>query len=439
VLDVISEERLKDFFYVHDVEKGEGIIGEGSYSVVQEATWHSIPCAVKKFTIDHRNEEEIKHFEREARTWAAFLRHPNVVQIYGLWEGQGPQRFPSIVMELMADSLPQFLQNHIKMRDVIALDLKRAILLDVCGAMVYLHSLGIIYRDLKGSNILLASSLVAKICDLGTARMYDTINDLQGEPTKGHGDPSYADPRSKEKGYGLEIDVYSFGNVIILILTHKKPEPRGKITCSEFAKREYLLADLSNEIKDEFLPLIEECLDSEVEQRPEFIDIYKTLSNKPYLKDCDRYSIMKGELDNLYTEGSMKPVTLGVNYETCDDTRTDIGCKKTDLEEPEFTDDKEQPKDRMGATAAFIPAVPQTQNSKDKSLLEPQAYEDQLPSTSPEVEYGTPAPPMNEVTSPSPPALPGDQDDQTSFIQKYRLYLCVLAVFFSYFMGIILL
>ena len=302
MLTEIGEENLKAFFYLDKDAVSIGkVIDRGFFGKIQEATWHSRPCAVKTYTLNLRDEKEMKHVKREAHTWAAYLRHPNIVQFYGLLEGSSPEGLPSVVMELLTTNLQDFLQGCSTLRDSIPLDFKRAILLDVCGAMEYLHSQFIIHRDLKGKNILLTTSLVAKISDFGTARLHVTVDKAQ--LTKDIGDPNYAAPEVKSEDYDSKVDVFSFGSVTVLTLTHKEPVPKGDATLSGYARREYLLSDLPQETKEEFQPLLEKCFDSP-ENRPSFSDIQKVISSKPSLKDVDRYEIMKAELDNLYTKGN---------------------------------------------------------------------------------------------------------------------------------------
>ena len=148
MIQTLGPDKLRELFYIKGVDETEGRrLGGGTFGEIFEATWNGTPCALKTFHETVENKRELnKHVEREAYLWALYLRHPNIVQFYGLWEREGSDELPSIVMERLKINLHKFLQNNIKLRDSIPLDLKRAILLDVCSAMIYLHDQNIIHR-----------------------------------------------------------------------------------------------------------------------------------------------------------------------------------------------------------------------------------------------------------------------------------------------------
>lgn len=84
--------------------------------------------------------------------------------------------------------------------------------LDIMDGLFYLHSKGIIYADLKPSNILFNEYGVLKLCDFGLARL---ISDLQVEENK-KGTPYYMAPELFEEGgvYSFYSDLWSFGCVL---------------------------------------------------------------------------------------------------------------------------------------------------------------------------------------------------------------------------------
>ena len=77
---------------------------------------------------------------------------------------------PIMVMELMDTSLTSFIEKNLSK---IAVETKLSILQHVSLGLSHLHARrpAVVHRDLSSNNVLLTSHLVAKISDLGTAKM----------------------------------------------------------------------------------------------------------------------------------------------------------------------------------------------------------------------------------------------------------------------------
>ena len=96
------------------------------------------------------------------------MRHPHIVQFLGLCFLEG-STLPVLVMEQLDSSLDSLLEGA----PGLPLSLKRSLLTDVIRGLLYLHTHcpPVVHRDLSARNVLLTSSLVAKISDLGNARI----------------------------------------------------------------------------------------------------------------------------------------------------------------------------------------------------------------------------------------------------------------------------
>ena len=109
----------------------------------------------------------------------------------------------------------------------IPLVLKQSILEDVSRGLLYLHMHDpqIIHRDLTAKNVLLTSSLVAKITDFGNSRI---INLPPGQLAKTMsrlpGTQAYMPPEalSGSSRYGPSLDVFSFGHLALFTITQVK-------------------------------------------------------------------------------------------------------------------------------------------------------------------------------------------------------------------------
>ncbi len=149
----------------------------------------------------------------------ASLRHPNIAQFFGvcLLEESGA---PLLVMEQLERNVADFLESTPK----IPHSIKLSILIDTCSGLSYLHSQlsPIIHRDLNSNNVLLNSSLSAKIADMGNSRIVNfSENQKIQDMTRVPGTLVYMPPEAffVSSSYGTSLDIFSFGHLALYILT----------------------------------------------------------------------------------------------------------------------------------------------------------------------------------------------------------------------------
>ena len=119
-------------------------------------------------------------------------------------------------MEKLERNLDHFLETVPN----IHIALKWSILEDVARGLLYLHSHDppVIHRDLSAKNVLLTSSFVAKITDLGNSRI--VISDQAQTLTQMPGTQVYMPPETYTKTpYGTSLDIFSFGHLTLFTLT----------------------------------------------------------------------------------------------------------------------------------------------------------------------------------------------------------------------------
>ena len=151
------------------------------------------------------------------------LRHPNITQFLGLCFLPGTQ-LPLLLMERLETSLDDLLEHMPN----LPLSLKRSILEDVARGLLFLHDRNppVIHRDLTSKNVLLTSSLVAKITDMGNSRIVTMRpGQMARTLTKYPGTLVYMPPEAQDDihRYGASMDVFSFGQLALFTVTQVRP------------------------------------------------------------------------------------------------------------------------------------------------------------------------------------------------------------------------
>lgn len=204
-----------------DSFRPERKLGEGGFGTVYAGTLHHTPVAVKVL----KNTDALQaanEFQQEVEVLGQ-IQHPHMVMLLGCC----PEKY-CLVYEFMANGSLE--ERLLCMNNTMPLPwyVRLRIAAEVASALLILHSrpVPIVHRDLKPANILLDKNFVAKLGDVGLARLMPELSDNQTYMRESVpvGTFAYVDPEFQRTGeFGPKSDVYALGIVFLDLLTGRRP------------------------------------------------------------------------------------------------------------------------------------------------------------------------------------------------------------------------
>lgn len=283
-------------------------LGCGSYGKVYKVQCDDVVCAAKVF-----HETLVQFAPRAGKSCEPLrspmyrfnqecellnkVRHPNIVQYLGIYKDDGVSKLPILLMELMNENLTSFL---LRFNRKLPYHVQVSICHDISLALSFLHANQIHHRDLSGNNILMYANHRAKVADFGMAKLRNEnpqATELLSQ-TSCPGTKVYMPPEAfnEHPRYTEKLDCFSFGVVVVQVLTGEFPHPgdQRRIVGNaqqcmyelvpEFERREKQIneIDLANPLRSIAL----KCIQDKDSDRPYAHEVCKQIAQ---LKEEQRY------------------------------------------------------------------------------------------------------------------------------------------------------
>ena len=260
-----SQQQDESFFphlELSDLQMKEKI-GSGGFSNVNRCIVTAGPEKGREFAVKYLKKQAMvelhtfKHGAADLAVEAFFLhtlQHPNIVRLHAVTAGSIENNLAAgrecgffLVVDLLTETLEQRIERYRNSNNgngplmsrigLMGSEAKRElkeqlnerlqIALQIAGAMDYLHSKNIVFRDLKPDNIGFDKDGIVKIFDFGLAKeLKNNLKAANGKYklTGNTGSRRYMAPEvARDIAYDKSVDVYSFGILLWELCTAKKP------------------------------------------------------------------------------------------------------------------------------------------------------------------------------------------------------------------------
>ncbi|EEF52010.1 serine/threonine/tyrosine-protein kinase HT1 [Ricinus communis] len=246
----------------------------GRHSRIYRGIYKQRDVAIKIVSQPEEDEDLAAMLEKQFTSEVALLfrlSHPNIITFVAACKKTPVY---CIITEYLAGgSLRKYL--HQQEPHSVPLNLVLKLAIDIARGMQYLHSQGILHRDLKSENLLLGEDMCVKVADFGISCLESQCGSAKGFT----GTYRWMAPEMiKEKHHTKKVDVYSFGIVLWELLTaltpfdNMTPEQAAFAVCQKNAR-----PPLPPACPPAFSHLINRCWSSNPDKRPHFDEIVAIL------------------------------------------------------------------------------------------------------------------------------------------------------------------
>ncbi|KAF7591498.1 Cell cycle serine/threonine-protein kinase cdc5/MSD2 [Aspergillus hancockii] len=250
-------------------------LGKGGFAICYEGTLlrNNRVFAMKVVRAEMSQKKMQEKFRTELQIHSK-MRHPHIV---GFHRAFAFEKCIYVILELCPNGS---VMDMVKKRRSLSLPEVRRFMIQLCGAVKYLHKRNVAHRDLKMGNLFLDQNMDIKVGDFGLAAMIISEKDEKRRKTL-CGTPNYIAPEVLDKskgGHTQKVDIWSLGVICFAMLTGYPPFQSK--TQEEIYKKVRSLtyvwpkdSECSNHIPEEAKSLVSSCLNLSENERPDPDDI----------------------------------------------------------------------------------------------------------------------------------------------------------------------
>lgn len=193
------------------------VIKEGGMGVVYQAVdddgaVYAIKEMHDRFTNAQERQEGIKRFLDEAQLLRKLKGHPGIPHIYRSFIDEG--RYYLSMEFIFGDDLEDLLKQTPRYPESQVLIWAE----QLCDVLEFLHQNGLIYRDMKPSNVMITADRNVKVVDFGIAKLLQP-----GHRGTMIGTPGYAPPEQYQGIATVQSDVYALAATLHHLVTGRDP------------------------------------------------------------------------------------------------------------------------------------------------------------------------------------------------------------------------
>lgn len=280
------------------------VIGRGYYGKVMLVNkigtneLYAIKSVHKRLLVESGNTNQIL----AERNFLMRAKHPFLVSLYFTFQTES--KF-YLGLEYVPGGNLRFHTHNISTYPIPDAKLYTA---EIGSAISYLHSIGIIYRDLKTENVLLDSEGHVKLVDFGLAADATQVKTAHSFC----GTPEYLAPEIiQHKDYSFNVDEWSLGILMCELFFGEHPfyDSNQHVMYQKIIESKPAIPDYCDE---ELRDVINQLLTKDPQQRPSFVQ----LKCHRFFLDIDWEKLLKREIKPVYVPTTQDPLDLS-HFDSC--------------------------------------------------------------------------------------------------------------------------